>query len=88
MSQIIPIRDLKNTANISEKCQNTNEPIFITKNGYGNMVLMNIDVYNNLLAEINIAKKLREAEDAIINGDKGVDALAFIQGLKVKYGKI
>lgn len=84
MSQIIPIRDLKNTASISEKCQNTNEPIFITKNGYGNMVLMNIDVYNNLLAEINIAKKLSEAEDAIINGDKGVDALAFIQGLKVK----
>ena len=35
MAQIIPIRDLKNTAEIYERCTSSNEPIFITKNGYG-----------------------------------------------------
>ena len=37
MAQIIPIRDLKNTSEISEKCRAANEPIFVTKNGYGDM---------------------------------------------------
>lgn len=35
MAHIIPIRDLKNTSEISEKCRAANEPIFVTKNGYG-----------------------------------------------------
>ena len=39
MPQIIPIKDLKNTARVSELCHTLNEPIYITKNGYGNMVL-------------------------------------------------
>ena len=39
MPQIIPIRDLKNTSQISQKCHSVNEPIFITKNGYGDMVM-------------------------------------------------
>ena len=37
MPQIIPIKDLKKTSEISEMCHNTNEPVFITKNGYGDM---------------------------------------------------
>ena len=37
MPQIIPIRDLKNTATISEKCNSSKEPIFITKIGYGDI---------------------------------------------------
>lgn len=40
MPQIIPIRDLKNTSKISQMCQASDEPIFITKNGYGDMVIM------------------------------------------------
>ena len=38
MPQIIPIRDLKKTAEISDMCHNSEEPIYITKNGYGDMV--------------------------------------------------
>ncbi len=38
MPAILPIRDLKNTAKISELCRQTDTPIFITKNGYGDMV--------------------------------------------------
>ena len=45
MPQIIPIRDLKNTSEISDICHNTAEPIFVTKNGYGDMVIMSIEAY-------------------------------------------
>ena len=43
MPQIIPIRDLKNTTEISNLCHNTTEPIYISKNGYGDMVIMSIE---------------------------------------------
>ena len=43
--QIVPIRDLKNTSAISKLCHKTNEPIFITKNGYGDMVIMSMETY-------------------------------------------
>ena len=45
MPKIIPIRDLKNSSKISKMCKESKEPIFITKNGYGDMVIMNMDVY-------------------------------------------
>ena len=35
MPSIVPIRDLKNTTAISQLCHEENEPIFVTKNGYG-----------------------------------------------------
>ncbi len=35
MPQIIPIKDLKNTSEISDMCHKTGEPIYVTKNGYG-----------------------------------------------------
>ena len=37
MPQIIPIKDLKNTSEISEMCHKAEEPIYITKNGYGDI---------------------------------------------------
>lgn len=40
MPQIKPITDLRNTNEISEICHEKNEPIFITKNGYGDLVIM------------------------------------------------
>ena len=42
MPQIIPIRDLKNTSEISRMCQEATEPIYITKNGYDDMVIMSV----------------------------------------------
>ena len=35
MPQIIPIKELKNTAEISDMCHKSEEPIYVTKNGYG-----------------------------------------------------
>ena len=45
MPCIVPIKDLKNTAEISELCHTKDEPVFITKNGYGDMVIMSMETY-------------------------------------------
>ena len=50
MPQIIPIKDLKNTSEVSELCHSTSEPIFITKNGYGDMVLMSMETFERTTA--------------------------------------
>ena len=55
---IIPIKDTKNTAKMSELCQQTDEPIYITKNGYGHMVMMGYDAF-----EAYIERKCRDAVD-------------------------
>ena len=45
MPNIRPIKDLRNTNEISEICHNSDEPVFITKNGYGDLVVMSMEVY-------------------------------------------
>lgn len=47
MPQIIPIRDLKKTSEVSQMCKEAKEPIFITKNGYGDMVIMSMEMYEH-----------------------------------------
>ena len=64
MPQIIPIRDLKNTSEISQRCHASNEPIFVTKNGYGDMVIMSIEKYESTL------KKLEMYQDIAISNNK------------------
>ena len=48
MPRIIPIRDLKNTSEISALCHSSDSPVFITKNGYGDMVIMSMEAYENM----------------------------------------
>lgn len=48
MPQIIPIKNLKNTSEISELCHSTSEPVYVTKNGYGDMVIMSMEVYEKI----------------------------------------
>ena len=43
MPQIRPITDLRNTTEISDICHAKQEPVFITKNGYGDLVIMSIE---------------------------------------------
>ena len=45
MPQIRPITDLRNTTEISDLCHARREPVFITKNGYGDLVVMSIETY-------------------------------------------
>lgn len=84
MAQIIPIRDLKNTAEISARCAASAEPIFVTKNGYGDMVVMSMDVYNRTMAQIDLYNKLKVAEKQLEEG-KGIPFDKFAEKLKAKY---
>ena len=49
MPQIRPITDLRNTTEISEACHASREPLFITKNGYGDLVVMSIEAYEEMV---------------------------------------
>ena len=68
MPRIVPIRDLKNTTAISSLCHEDEEPIFVTKNGYGDMVLMSMETYEKSLFLANVYGKLEEAKDDMRNG--------------------
>ena len=85
MPLIIPIRDLKDTAAISQMCSESSEPIYITKNGYGNMVIMSMKAYEEKLAVLDVYSKLAAAEEEIREG-KTVEAYTSLKGLRAKYG--
>jgi prevent-host-death family protein len=82
MPIIRPISDLRNNfSSIAETVHTDDEPVFLTKNGIGDMVVMSLDYYEKQLARIELYQKLNEARDEINNGAKGIDARTFIKGL-------
>ena len=85
MPQIIPIKDLKSTSKISELCHETGEPVFITKNGYGDMVIMSMETYERSLLLQDVFAKLVVAENDIAEG-RTKDAQASLRALRQKYG--
>lgn len=84
MPQIIPIRDLKNTSEISELCQKSEEPIFITKNGYGDMVIMSMEVYEGIMNKIKVYNDLAVSEKQIFEG-KTKNARESLRSMREKY---
>ena len=85
MPKIIPIKALKNTGEISEMCNSCDEPIFITKNGYGDMVIMSINTYEQTLARLNMYRELEISEKQIENGEVE-DAEEALASIWEKYG--
>lgn len=85
MPQIIPIRDLKKTAEISDMCHNSEEPIYITKNGYGDMVIMSMETYEKNMRKYLKYKDIEVSEKEIEEG-KVKEAKSALQGMRVKYG--
>lgn len=84
MAHCIPIRDLKNTAQISLLCQQAKEPITITKNGYDDMVIMSAKMYEKMRL-YSVYERLMEAEDDIAEG-RVSDAQHSLQKMRAKYG--
>lgn len=83
MPTIRPISDLRNNANdISEFCHVHKEPVFITKNGVGDMVVMGIEDYEKMEAQLELYAKLGEAEIDIANGDEGEDFFSLAKELR------
>jgi PHD/YefM family antitoxin component YafN of YafNO toxin-antitoxin module len=84
MPRIIPIRDLKNTSQISRMCQEATEPIYITKNGYGDMVIMSVKMYEEKIFMMDVQSKLAEAVMQIAEG-KVLDGESSLKNLREKY---
>ena len=85
MPRIIPIRDLKDTAAISKLCNESKEPVYITKNGYGDMVIMSMSAYEEKLELLDVYTKLEQAEQQLQTGET-VDARTELRKLRAKYG--
>jgi PHD/YefM family antitoxin component YafN of YafNO toxin-antitoxin module len=68
MPVIVPVRDLKDTNRISELCNSEKRPVFITKNGYGDMVIMSMAFYEEAIGRNAVYAKLEEAESDIVSG--------------------
>ena len=72
MPVIKPISALRNKANeISNLAHESNEPIFITRNGEGDMVVMSIASYSKLQLKLELFGKLAVPQSQRANGDKG-----------------
>jgi len=87
MPQIRPISELRNTNEISELCHSSAEPVFITKNGYGDLVVMSMEHYEQNQAMMELYKKLGEAEANLAGGGELLDGESVFVELKKKYAR-
>ncbi len=85
MPKIIPIKDLKNTSDISEMCHRSDEPIYVTKNGYGDMVIMSMESYESQMKRIKIYEDI-EVSEAQIKEGKIKDAKKSLVSMRERYG--
>lgn len=85
MPQIIPIKDLKDTAKVSEMCHKSTEPIYVTKNGYGDMVLMSMETFEEMYQKEQMYRELDISENEIKDG-KTREAREALTDVRKKYG--
>ena len=81
MHNILPVSDLRNYNEVLKNCQ-VGEPVFLTKNGRGRFVILDIDDYERERAEKKLLMKLQEAEEAVKDGEGwlSLDELKAIMG--------
>ena len=85
MPVIIPIRDIRNTSEISELAHKKQEPIFITKNGYSDLVVMSSELYEKIAQITKIDQAIDEAEREVKEGEKPISAAEAKKKLDKKY---
>lgn len=83
MPQIRPITDLRNTNDISDMCHSKMEPVFITKNGYGDLVVMSIETYEQMLEVNETDADITEADYE--SGENLIDAREALATLRRKH---
>ena len=85
MNMIRPVSDLRNNfADISKTVHETAQPVFLTKNGYGDMVVMSMETYEKNMFVHDVEEKLAEAEEAISKGEVR-DARKALSDLRKQY---
>ena len=83
--KIIPMRDLKNTVEVERQCKEEQGPIFVTKNGYGRLVVMDIEYYERTIQKMEEASLLIEALEDVEEG-RVLDGKEALLKLREKYG--
>ena len=85
MPQIRPITDLRNTTEISDICHAKREPVFITKNGYGDLVVMSIEAYEDLIDTASTDAAIGRAESEYARTLESHDARTALASLRRKH---
>ena len=89
MPTILPIRDLRNTSEISELAHKKQEPIFITKNGYSDLVVMSTELYEKFVQNNRIDQAIFESEKEVEEGAAPIPSGTARKKLNRKYyGKV
>ncbi len=87
LPKILPVNELKNTASIMKICQESPVPIVITKNGYGEAVMMSVKLYEEMFAKMQAAALINASLDDIENGATPVNGTEFFGAMSARYGK-
>ena len=86
MPQIRPVSDLRNSfAEISRVVHQSDEPVILTRNGYGDMVIMSMEAYEEKMQLLDAYAKLDAAEQQVEAGQT-LDARSALQELRARYG--
>lgn len=83
--QIIPMRDLKNTVEVERRCAEENGPVYVTKNGYGRLVVMDIEYYERIMRKMYEAQALIAGMEDVEAG-RTKDGVSVLQNMREKYG--
>lgn len=83
--QIIPMRDLKNTVEVERRCAEENGPVYVTKNGYGRLVVMDIEYYECTMQKMYEAKTVMEGLEDVKAG-RTADGEKTMRDIRRKYG--
>jgi len=81
------VSDLRNNfADISKTVHETTEPVFLTKNGYGDMVVLSMEAFQNLQFESEVYYKLQEAEREAEHTNKRYSSKDVLKAMKEAIG--
>ena len=83
--KIVPMRELKNTVKIENLCAETNGPVFVTKNGYGRLVVMDIQYFEKIMDQMYEAILVNEGIKDLKEG-KVHSGRSVLEEMKAKYG--
>lgn len=83
--QIIPIRDLKNTVEVERLCAEENGPVYVTKNGYGRLVVMDIEYFEKTMRQMYEAQALIAGMNDV-ETNQVVDGASVLKDIRSKYG--
>ena len=83
--QISPMRDLKNTVEVERRCAEENGPVYVTKNGYGRLVVMDIEYYERTMRKMYEAQALIAGMEDVEAG-RTKDGVSVLQNMREKYG--